>query len=379
MKVIEFLSAQPSIGDGLAALQLQYGIKAKIYEDEDLIVLNYNQIESPKTDPIVMECRGLIITSDLKIVCRPMDRFFNYGEALNAMPEINWENADIYEKVDGSLIKIYQYKGRWEIATRGTAFAESDCMGHGITFRELVYKALRVNDDTEFQILMRKSYLFADTTYLFELTCVENRVVRHYSGYNLHFLAARNKDTGKYSEECRDWLMSRDCILYGRIMHTKRYPLGSAEEALHAARELKNLDEGFIVYQSGVPVAKIKSPAYVAVHHIRGEGLNPKRISQLVISGEEEEYLTYFPEDRPIIQPYAEALESFLYVGTAAFIRLNQAEDNKQFALALNHGGIDKSIASVYFAARRDKKSFADAYHSMKESHKIEILRKWMN
>ncbi|ANA49236.1 RNA ligase [Pseudomonas phage phiPMW] len=378
MKVIEFLKNAPSITDGLASLHLELGIKAKIYEDEGLIVLNYSQIDSPKTHPIVQECRGLIIDNDLTVVARPFDRFFNYGEALNVMPEIDWENASIFEKVDGSLIKIYFHKGRWEVATRGTAFAESECMGHGITFKELVFNALKVHDDDGFQYLMNNAYLFRDTTYLFELTCVENRVVRHYHGYNLHFLAARDNVSGNYSEECRDWLRSPDCILYGIVKHPKRYALGSADEALQAAKELKNLDEGFIVYQNAVPIAKIKSPAYVAVHHIRGEGLNPKRIMELVLSGEHDEYLSYFPEDRPIIQPYVDSLLDMLNIIAVTYPRLNQATTPKAFAAAIKHAGIDKQKASVYFMARRDNKDPVQVFHGMKTTFKMDMLRKWM-
>jgi hypothetical protein len=43
--------------------------------------LNYDQIESAKAHPVVMECRGLILSYPHgEVVARSFDRFFNYGE-----------------------------------------------------------------------------------------------------------------------------------------------------------------------------------------------------------------------------------------------------------------------------------------------------------
>lgn len=366
MQVIEFIKEH-----GLNALAEQLGISVKLYDDR--IVLNYNQIESPKTHPIVMECRGLILDKDFNVLCRPMDRFFNLGEALNVMPEIDWGKAVIFEKVDGSLIKIYKAFGRWEIATRGTAFAESDCMGFSITFRELVLKALGSRhgngepfSEAEFQ-RMCDYHLDPELTYLCELTCVENRVVRRYEGYTIHYLCARKTNTGEY-------VNGMDGMYELGAESIKMYHLQSTEEALEAARQLKNLDEGFIVYQNGVPICKIKSPAYVAVHHIRGEGLNPKRISQLVISGEEEEYLTYFPEDRPVIEPYVRGYET-LHDSMCDVMELYcHFQDQKEFA---------KRIASfpfkaVLFNARAKGISVNDSFHQQRDGAKIDLLRKYV-
>ncbi len=36
---------------------------------------------------------------------------------------------------------------------------------------------------------------------------------------------------------------------------------------------------------------KIKSPSYVAIHHLRGEGLCPKKIAELILINETDEYL----------------------------------------------------------------------------------------
>lgn len=366
MQTIEFIRE-----NGFAALTEEFGISVKFVDD--LAVLNYNQIESPKTHPIVIECRSLILNKNtLEVVSRSFDRFFNLGEALNVMPVIDWSKAEVFEKVDGSLIKIYYHKDKWQVATRGTAYAESDCMGYGITFRELVFKALGVTNDEEFQSLMHQANLSTYETYIFELTSVENRVVRHYTGYNLHFLASRDNEDGEYtSEEEREWLQSPDCILHNRIKFAKRFNFTSEADAVDSAAQLKDLDEGYIVYMDGVPVCKIKSPAYVAVHHLRGEGSNPKRISELVLSGEQDEYLKYFPEDAAVIDPYTEALRELICDMLKEYYLVSHIEDQKEFALSI----AKHKWKGVLFNARAKGIAVTQSFNQQRLSYRIEMLK----
>lgn len=374
MQVIEFIKQK-----GFQALTDELGIVVK-HHPIGLTTLNYSQIDSPKTDPIVIECRSLILeTETLKVVSRSFDRFFNLGEALNVMPTIDWANAEIFEKVDGSLIKIYCYKGTWLVATRSTVDANVECMGFGITFKELVYRALNVSSDLEFQELCWNSVMRPDTTYIFELTCVENRVVKHYTGYNMTFLGARTVNGVYVSNDERAWIYTEDIhdqkSIGSRSKDAKRFAFNCEQEAVHSAASLKDLDEGYIVYQNGVPVCKIKSPAYVAIHHIKGEGLNPKRMSQLVISGEVEEYLTYFETDRTILQPYIDAYGELVYLMQYVLDMLGEVEDQKEFALqAKNY-----NFSAVLFNARNKGILTIDSFNQQRDSYKIDLLSKYVD
>jgi tRNA splicing ligase len=80
IKVVDFIRQ-----NGLEALSADpYYIDIREY-DSGLVVLNYNQINSPKLDPIVRECRGLILdrNSGYSVVARSFDWFWNYGECPN--------------------------------------------------------------------------------------------------------------------------------------------------------------------------------------------------------------------------------------------------------------------------------------------------------
>jgi hypothetical protein len=73
---------------GLAALTEQFGIT--IGEYPDYVVLNYSQIDSPKHNPMVDECRALILDRHtLQPLARGFDRFYNNSTG-GTHPLVRW-------------------------------------------------------------------------------------------------------------------------------------------------------------------------------------------------------------------------------------------------------------------------------------------------
>lgn len=361
MEVTEYLKQ-----NGIGKLVTEFSIKVKEY-DEGLIVLNYNQIDSPKAHPIVLECRGLILDKEYNVVSRSFDRFFNLGEQPDTQKHIDMSKAVCYEKIDGSLIRIYNWKGVWYVATRGTAFAESDVNGFPVTFKDLVFKALEVADDAEFQ-QMCNCYLDPDITYIGEMTSAENRVVRSYAGYTLHYLAARNNKTFEFV----------DCSAAANDIGMKQiaqYKFDTTEACIETAKHLKDLDEGYVLYQDGIPMCKIKSPVYVAVHNIRGEGLSPKRIAQIVLSGETDEYLRYFPEDEKFFLPYFEAHKTMMASLMKCYEDTKHIEDQKTFALTVK----DNPYSAVLFQCKKKGSLPSVTFNEQSEPHKIRMLSQFIS
>lgn len=346
---------------GVEKLQSELGIKVKSYPEEGLLVLNYSQVDSPKSNPVVVECRGLILDMDFNVVSRSMDRFFNLGEVPESQAHVDLSKAVCYEKVDGSLIRIYNFKGTWYIATRGMAFAEATVNGFDITFKELVLKALGCTKE-EFQNKCNVFFL-PDVTYICEITSTENRCVKSYTGYTLWYLTARSNSTYEYLDQ------SSNAYVFG-MSFPKAYSFDSMEDISEDVRNLKNLDEGYVLYQDGVPVCKIKSPAYCAVHLLRGEGLNPKRVCELVLTGEQEEYLVYFPEDREFIQEYVDKYNEIVQGLELAYAAYRTIQDQKEFALAIRN----VQGNSVLFAARKMKLSVKEAFKLMPDTAKLKML-----
>lgn len=361
------MTVQHIIQNGLKSLTDDLHITIKDYGD--LILLDYSQIDSPKFHPVVRECRGLILEKEtLKIVCRSFDRFFNYGEDPS-MGELDWSQCEAVEKADGSLIRIYNYKGQWFCATRGTAFADApNAWGH--TFKELVFEAMNINSDEEFQALCDKT-LSKNHTYIFELTTPENRVVKPYHERAMVLLGARHTEFGIYA--------LREIVEYGLeyckfpFRKIESYRFKSLEECAVYAKGLKNLDEGYVIYQKGVPVLKIKSDLYVHCHHIKGEGLTPKRVINLILIGEDEEYLTYFGEDKPYFDKYREGLDKLKHDMLGTWEDTREIPDQKEFALAVK----DLPYAAVLFNARKHQDNPWWCFNELAPQYKIELVRKY--
>lgn len=356
MKVIEYIKQ-----NGLESLNTEFGINIKKYE-EGLIVLNYDQINSPKND-ITSECRGLILDNEYNIVSRSFDRFFNYGENGATF---NPSTSVAYEKIDGSLIKIYNWEGVWYVSTRGTAFAESKVNGWDLTFKDMVFKALQVESEYEFQDKC-DSWLNPTSTYISEITGIENRVVTRYNGYTLWLLAERENSTGMYFD------VPKIIVDNVGFYQPKYFEFNSIESCIETAKHLPDLQEGYVIYEKRIPVCKVKSPAYVAVHHIRGEGLNPKRIAELVVINEHEEYLKYFPEDEKFFTPYIDALEFQLKSAQHHYYKHKDIENQKEFALEVK----DYPYAALLFQARKMKEdNIKKIFNSGDTNQKVKFLLK---
>lgn len=77
LEVQTYLRGGKTIDD----LESELGIKAIAHPTLPLVILNYNQIESPKRNSIVRECRGLVLeVGTWNVVARSFQRFFNFGE-----------------------------------------------------------------------------------------------------------------------------------------------------------------------------------------------------------------------------------------------------------------------------------------------------------
>ncbi len=336
----------------LSELKEQFAIK--INQWNTLYVLNYDQIDSPKTHDVTRECRSLVVESTDgenidRVVSRAFDRFFNHGES--GAPIFNLDQAVVYEKVDGSLFSIFHHEDYgWLYRTRGVIMPSDKIMGWDRTWTDVVYSVLpKVN----------LAELNKDLTYICEIVCPENRVVTKYEGDALYLLATRNNETGQYS--------SRNVEGFDK---PEKYTTDKGFDALkESAAKLRELKEGYVVYKHGVPLCKVKNPAYVAAHHLKGEGLNsPKRINQLLIMGEIEEYLSAFPEDYEKCKPF---IDNHTRIMTELVVNYPEGiTDQKEFALLVK----DYKYAGIYFTARSKRISVAEAWSMTKESAKLKVL-----
>ena len=141
------------------ALSDELGIKVNRHDTLPLVILNYDQIESPKTNPIVRECRGLVLHADThELVARSFSRFFNWGEVVEEMPEFDFSDFIIQSKEDGSLILIYFFDGEWRVNTRGS-FAQDHMQFQDFTWTHGILKALHIDHMNELDRFLDQMHL----------------------------------------------------------------------------------------------------------------------------------------------------------------------------------------------------------------------------
>ena len=358
LKVREFI-----IENGLEELKAQFAIKVTEYDDR--VVLNYCQIDSPKNHPITNECRALMLEKDTwRPMRRAFDRFFNYGEC-DTDKTFDFSNAVALEKLDGTIIPM-SYDGKeWGVSTRKMGYAEGEATS-GRTFYEIVKETLQL----QYGVFLSEhnsmlTFFWPHLTYIWELCGPENRIVVPYTRNKLVLLGVRDTETG---EEWSYDLIEEFANLRG-IMIPKKYNLSSLEDVNVLIEEIKNsdtpIDEGFVCVnysETGDHYrVKIKNPSYLAIHHMRDNGgsLNPKSVLTLVLNNNQEEYLSYFPEDKPIFDDVEKVVADSVIRLETLWEELKDIENQKEYALALQSKISEdlKPFTGILFRLRSGKLS----------------------
>lgn len=102
LKVQEFIRANSDWECLLSSEPFCINITHDTVAGRNLVMFKYNQLNSDLGNPIVQECRGLILNADtFEVVSYPFNKFFNYGEAHAA--DIDWSTAWVSQKLDGCV------------------------------------------------------------------------------------------------------------------------------------------------------------------------------------------------------------------------------------------------------------------------------------
>jgi hypothetical protein len=354
MEVLKYLKTNP-VDD----LKEEFGIKYKLY-DNGLCVLNYDQINSPKFNPIVRECRGLIIDIfSLRPVSRTFNRFFNLNEDPNDLfnPKLI-KRAE--EKADGSLISVYWYGDRWNVASRGNAYAEGSTP-FGKTFCDIFMEII----DMPLERFMTN--MFRDHSFTFELCSMYNKVIKMYETPVLYLLNAVELKSGK---EMDSYSLDHCAVTLG-VNRPKLYDI-DIDTVFESFKDFPATEEGYVLIDVHGNRVKVKNPSYVELHHIKGNGeITPKRICNVVFRGELDEVLSYFPEYREFFDPYQAAYDFMVDEINQIWNNINKIDDQKEFALTIK----DLPYKTILFSMRKGL-TFEEAIGKLSSSGKVDLLEK---
>lgn len=350
MTTVLVQEALRSGAETLTSLEQKYALKTKRHgKYPNLVLIKYDQIASPMADPLVQQCRGIILDEDdgWRIVSRPFDKFFNAGEPLAA--EIDWPSARVQEKLDGSLIQLYHYKGEWHFATSGTPDASGPVGDSGKTFSQLIWEV--------WVELGYEDPRHPDLTFLFELMTPLNRVVVPHDRNRLVLIGVRDRVTGQ-EFHVHDWAGPEG---YEKV---REFHHKSLQELSDAFAGMSGLDqEGFIVKDAHFRRVKVKHPNYVLYHQMVGS-LTKKKVLDAVRRGEAPEVLAYFPTWQSEFDAMKEKLDKLVSQYEQAYEGVRAIPVQKDFALAVQKLGL--STAPLFSIRAGKSKSFRDHFAEMR-------------
>lgn len=339
---------------GVQALEDKFSVKHKRHGTyNNLVLFKYDQINSPMSSPIVQQCRGIILDEarDWKVVSYPYDKFFNYGESNAA--KINWDEARVYEKLDGSLMTLYHYSGKWHVASSGMPGAAGPVLNSDMSFADLFWKV--------WQQLGYKLPRDTDCSYMFEMMTPYNRVVVKHTRNRIVLHGARR--LSDFSElnpivvaHNNDW----ECV--------QIHSLSTWDDIMEASKKLDPLEsEGFVVADDKFNRVKVKTPQYVALSRFKDamSTVPAREILKVLVDNENEEFGTYLEEYPEYASLYAEVRGRFDYhrgMIDGMYEMVKDIDDRKQFALRVK----DSKYSGALFGLKHGKfKTVRDYFTQM--------------
>lgn len=262
---------------------------------EPFVLLKYNQLSSDMREEICQDCRGIILkkTADgFKVASMRFKKFFNYGEDKAAKLDLS-EPVLVSQKIDGSLIGVwYDEDTGWHVSTSGNVDA-SDSELQFQTDKLHTYYDLFMEAFNKYNLrfdMFDKRY----TTY-YELVSPYNRVVVPYKETKLYWLGARDNQTLK-EYNFKDMPKHLTDV-------PKYYECSSIEEIKAKVDNISTEDEhfeGFVIEDCKGERIKLKSPSYMNLFFIKGDGIfSEKKILKIILEEEDDDILAYFPEYKP--------------------------------------------------------------------------------
>lgn len=307
-------------------------------EDEHCILFKYSQIDSDFDNKLVRECRGIILyKDDFSVACHPFHKFGNYGESY--VPVIDWSTAEISEKLDGSLIKRwFNFRANtWQWSTNGTIHACDAILAFdsNMNFGSLITITL---DKMGIKLRDYENFQEKNTAMLFELCTPLNRVVVPHVDYKLYYLLTVENETGIELFSPPD-----------NFPTPKFYSFKTLTETIANSKLLPFNEEGYVVNDIYSNRLKVKSPAYVAVHHLKGEGeICKRRILDLIRINEDKEFLNYFPEYLEHFENISKKYADYIYKLTDDIINYNRVKillkTRKEKALWITNNCVNSAL-----------------------------------
>ena len=320
----------------------------------NLHMFKYNQLECDMADPIVQNCRGIMLAADKNwgVACHVLNKFFNDYQDLAA--PINWDDATVFEKLDGSLMQVFHYQGHWLMTTSGSPDGGGSVGSFNFTFMELFWNTW---DDLGYETPTNQHLCYA-----FELCTKYNRIVVKHDKPRIVLLAARDRKMGMevgLEDIGQNWEV------------VKQFKMDTLESLTASFEHIDPYEqEGYVVVDSkNFNRVKVKSPQYVAIHRIIGS-MSPRRMIDVVRQEQGHDFLDNFPEWKELYDDVKSRYEGMILRTESVWESLKSIEDQKDFA----QNAVSDPLSGALFQLRSGKISDITEFTSKMHIKKLEKL-----
>ena len=345
MELLNYINSHENWEQELS--QTPYSLK--ISHDGPYVLFKYQQFISDMGLRLCQEARGAIfrrVNNKFVPISIAMYKFFNATEQYSDIHELNWETATISEKVDGSLMRLAydKFDNNWLLSSNGTIYARNVSVVN--TNFEKIFISI-IGGQQEYENLLNQ--LDKDYCYFFEMVSSYNLICVHYNEAGIYYLGRRNMITLEEDNEVLE---------YGNIKHPKTYNLCSFSDCIAAANEFEEDFEGFVVKDAEWHRVKIKTPWYIALHKMRGNGpLTVLRVVEMYQQGTLDDFIAYYPEFKDFIDDVVQRIRYYIEVCETTFKVVSSVVgamgERRNFA---KYANTYKPIIRSYLYARLDNK-----------------------
>lgn len=322
-----------------------YAIKDRqdfiVAKRDDITIINYMvafpdtfKMKSPDDleGAIRRECRGLIFNSSGVLISRPFHKFFNIGEKEETQPHMININKPhtVYEKLDGSMIRLIKTGEYYRLATK-----------MGVT--DVSMQAEKILTYTQRDWLIHK-YANGFTPIL-EFVAPDNKIVVNYDQPNLFITAMRDNYSGKYvdfSNSPFDSVPSYDSV-------------NDIDAYIASIKSQKDREGDVIRFHDG-HMLKIKNEWYTDLHKMKEEILFDRNIIKHVLDQTIDDILASLDQkDKDRINQVSDEFwknvqnASARLLGLESIARTVYDGDKKRVALELAPNLVNKKDAGFIY------------------------------
>lgn len=340
----------------LRAYEARGLVRGRKHPEYPLTVWNYTPETqfSKNWDEVTMACRGMVTEDDGTVVAPCIPKFFNFGEVWPGSAKFSLNDAEklynkAFEKLDGSMITIFNYYGTWHAASRGSFESDQAKWAQELLTREFTSKFPGDN-----------------WVFLAELIHPDNRIVLDYEGRTELVLL---NTFVKGHEEWLDLLNPTPAFWNGPCAKEV-----SVESAMRNVINNVPGIEGYIL-MSGDNRVKIKTSDYVELHRVVTNVTTKNTLRRW--ESNDTEWMKQLPDELQdrVMDVYTRAsliLKDKVDSLKSVYELYGAIEDQKEFALVvLRH---HKEDAGLLFSMRAGKSVYPSiASDIVKRYEELEI------